>query len=141
MAYISLGYKCNHKCIICPNKNADATIETPQEQIFKMLDNLKNSGTDVVTISGGEPSLHKSFLETIHYATKLGIKTNVLSNGDSLNDMNFVSEIEKAVDKNLFSITTAFHSCIWQDRSRSESWTPEMKEKARQKSLERRAKS
>lgn len=27
----------------------------------------------------------------------------------------------------------------WQDRSRRESWTPEMKEKARQKDLERRS--
>ena len=28
---------------------------------------------------------------------------------------------------------------LWQDRSRRESWTPEMKEKARQKDLERRS--
>lgn len=112
MAYISLGYRCNHKCIICPNKKADISITTPKEQIFKMLDNLKNKETSVVTISGGEPTLHETFLETISYATKLGIKTNVLSNGDALNDMNLVSEIEKAVDKSLFSITTAFHSHI-----------------------------
>ena len=111
MAYISLGYKCNHKCIICPNKKADASVVTPKEQIFAMLDNLKNSGDYSVTISGGEPTLHESFLDVIHYATKIGIKTNVLSNGDALNDMNLVCEIEKAVDKSLFSITTAFHSC------------------------------
>lgn len=28
---------------------------------------------------------------------------------------------------------------VWQDRSRSESWTPEMKEQARQRNIERRA--
>ena len=28
---------------------------------------------------------------------------------------------------------------LWQDRSRRKSWTPEMKEKARQKDLERRS--
>ncbi len=112
MAYISLGYRCNHKCIICPNKKSDISIVTPKEQIFKMLDNLKNSGTYNVTISGGEPTLHETFLDAIHYATKLGIKTNVLSNGDALNDMGLVCEIEKAVDKSLFSITTAFHSHI-----------------------------
>lgn len=112
MAYISLGYRCNHKCIICPNKKADVSIATPKEEIFKMLDNLKSSGEHSVTISGGEPTLHETFLDAINYAAKLGIKTNVLSNGDALNDMSLVCEIEKAVDKNLFSITTAFHSHI-----------------------------
>ena len=110
MAYISLGYKCNHKCIICPNKKAGSSVVTSKEQIFKMLDNLKKSEESSVTISGGEPTLHDNFLDAIHYATTLGIKTNVLSNGDALNDLSLVHEIEKAVDKSLFSITTAFHS-------------------------------
>lgn len=110
MAYISLGYRCNHECIICPNKKTDIHGETPKEQIFKMLDNLKSGGGRSVTISGGEPTLHEAFLDTVRYAAKLGINTNVLSNGDALSDMNLVCEIEKSVDKNMFSITTAFHS-------------------------------
>ena len=110
MAYISLGYKCNHKCIICPNKKANISVVTPKDQIFKMLDNLKKQNEVSVTISGGEPTIHDTFIDTIQYATRLGIRTNVLSNGDTLSDMAFVEKIEKSVNKELFSITTAFHS-------------------------------
>lgn len=84
--HLYLTNRCNLSCPHCymfsgkPNKNELSTAE-----ILKLLTDYRDIANGAkVTISGGEPSLHRDFEKIIIEADKLGLKTTLLTNGSLL---------------------------------------------------------
>ena len=59
--------KCNLNCLHCFNAkdNARLNSEWEYEDILKLLDEARNIGVHAFTITGGEPLVHKNFLDII----------------------------------------------------------------------------
>lgn len=83
---IEVTSKCNLNCIYCYNKSSPCDLGL--QYIYNVLEIAKNIGVFVVTISGGEPYLHKHISEIIEKAYAL-FKNNmaIVSNGTLLNEM------------------------------------------------------
>jgi len=80
--YFELTRKCNLNCVYCYNKsNLAFSQELSKEEIFSLLDELKEAGTFEIRFTGGEPTTHKNFFEIIDYAKKLGFFISLGTNG------------------------------------------------------------
>lgn len=85
LALQNVTWKCNWKCMHCYfrrfGKSWDSG-DTPLEVLKKEIDNGRARGCDKVALCGkGEPTLHSQVDEIIKYATKLGMKSLIISNG------------------------------------------------------------
>ncbi|MBN2589439.1 MAG: radical SAM protein, partial [Sedimentisphaerales bacterium] len=74
---------CNLKCIHCYNdsgiKKADDELNTIEAKA--VLDDLKKFGVPSVLFSGGEPLMRPDLFELIEYATSLGLRVVISTNG------------------------------------------------------------
>lgn len=84
--HIHLTNKCNLSCPHCymyagvPNSN-----ELDTQEILSLIKDFRNiaKGTHL-TLSGGEPTLHKDFNEIVREAANLGLKVKLLTNGATM---------------------------------------------------------
>ncbi|MBU0517020.1 MAG: radical SAM protein, partial [Proteobacteria bacterium] len=81
---LSLTNRCNLQCVWC----SDADLrdrrhgEMDQETLFRLLIDLKTGGTRGITIEGGgEPTIHRHFLDVVDRARELGLHLGLISNG------------------------------------------------------------
>ena len=58
--------RCNLSCTYC-NEFDDFSKPVPTELMLRRVDKLKELGTSVITISGGEPLLHPDLDAIIHH--------------------------------------------------------------------------
>ena len=72
--------KCNYSCSYC-NVWKMHRKEMTTEQMFKIIDELKEIGTQRIGFTGGEPLLRKDIRQLIDHAHKLGIVTTLVTNG------------------------------------------------------------
>lgn len=75
--------RCNLKCRHC---YADATAAATTNELSyleakDMLEDLAQFGSPVVLFSGGEPFLRSDLTELVHYATRMGLRTVISTNG------------------------------------------------------------
>lgn len=80
--------KCNYNCLHCFNAadNAPLMAEWTLEEAEKLLDEARRCGINAFTITGGEPMLHKQFIEIIEGIHKRGMYVNELNtNGFFIN--------------------------------------------------------
>lgn len=90
---IEITSLCNFRCIHCyVNKGSDEA----QENNFIVLplfkdicDELRSCGCIWLLITGGEPLIHPNFLEMWEYASKLGLKLSLFTNGSLLTESHF----------------------------------------------------
>jgi len=75
--------KCNCRCKICDawKKSPDYKNDLSTEEIFLMLEDVKNTGISFYTAMGGEPLIRKDLPVVLQYAKKLGLITDVVTNG------------------------------------------------------------
>jgi len=75
--------RCNLKCIHCYSNSADH--DYPDELTTKegksLIDDLATFGSPVILFSGGEPLLRPDLLELAQYATDLGMRAVISTNG------------------------------------------------------------
>lgn len=59
--------KCNYNCLHCFNAkdNAPLNSEWNMEEMIKLLDDARDVGIHGFTITGGEPMVHKNFLDIL----------------------------------------------------------------------------
>lgn len=59
--------KCNYNCLHCFNAkdNAPLNSEWTLDEILKLLDDAQNCGIHGFTITGGEPMVHKNFIDIL----------------------------------------------------------------------------
>ncbi len=80
---IKLGFACNNRCHFCVQGDKRKKFgPKTSEQIIKSLEEGRLNGATSLVLTGGEPTVHKSLLETIRLARKLGYETiQIQSNG------------------------------------------------------------
>ncbi len=86
-AQMAITGRCNYNCLHCfsASKQERLQDEFSKEEIFGFLAQLDEAGVQALSITGGEPLLHKDFLEILQKCKGLGIKVaEVLTNGSLL---------------------------------------------------------
>ena len=90
---IELSTLCNLRCEHCYIPDYyDSGFST--EQIFNLLDQLREMGIQNVSFTGGEVLIRKDIFEIIEYARKLYMRVFLLSNGTLLTD-NIVARLQR----------------------------------------------
>lgn len=111
-AYFAISYICNQKCSFCPCTKEEKSFKYMDFQKLKdSVDKLKNElGISEVVLSGGEPTLHPSFLDIISYFNDLEIKITLLTNAERLYDKQFVEEISSRISETNLTVISTIHS-------------------------------
>ena len=76
-----VSYKCNFKCDYCYVKECKIGKEISTEEIKELMIKFKKMGTLVWTFIGGEPLLKQDIGKLISHAKKIGLKTQLSTNG------------------------------------------------------------
>jgi radical SAM protein with 4Fe4S-binding SPASM domain len=73
---------CNFRCPHCGTAAAEARPdELTTEEIKKQIDHLADLGTQVLSITGGEPVMRPDMFEVMQYAKDCGIQPGFVTNG------------------------------------------------------------
>jgi len=89
--------RCNLTCKHCYATSADKDFpgELSTEQVFDVMDDLKDYGVPVLILSGGEPLMRQDIFEISHRAKEMGFYVGLSSNGTLITEENI--EAIKAV--------------------------------------------
>ncbi len=79
-AMLEISDRCNEVCVHCYQVQGQKG-EMSTEQLKRLLDDLARMGVLLLTVSGGEPTLRKDFLEILEYAKDLGFIVRLFTNG------------------------------------------------------------
>lgn len=73
--------KCNYNCLHCFNAadNAPISTEWDFDRLCDLLDQAKDCGLNAFTITGGEPMVHKRFMDILHEIHKRDMYVNELN--------------------------------------------------------------
>lgn len=93
--FIELTYSCNLDCVHCFNpKNNNHQIGF--NEVKKIIDDAYEIGCFRLTLSGGEATLHKDFINIVRYARNKRMSVEFFSNGQLLYDNPYLlDEIKK----------------------------------------------
>jgi sulfatase maturation enzyme AslB (radical SAM superfamily) len=112
---IELSSRCNEHCVHCyiPHENKINDIEPAL--FYDILDQCRDMGVLGLTLSGGEPMLHKNFCEFLRKAKEYDFSINILSNLTLLND-EIIKEMKEnrlsSVQVSLYSMDPEIHDSI-----------------------------
>lgn len=105
VAAIELTYRCNHRCIFCSCPwESDALAkgqELTADEWARAFHGIWRRGTDVVSFSGGEPTLRPDLLQIIDAARSVGLRICLISNGRALDEKLLRSLAERDVNLSL----------------------------------------
>jgi len=83
---INISKKCNLRCKHClSNSGNNDQDELIKEDLFKLIDQMRNAGCFFLAIGGGEPLLRNDLFELIKYARKNFIAISIITNGLLIN--------------------------------------------------------
>lgn len=112
---IELTSRCNERCIHCyiPHENKLSDIDP--DLFYDVLDQCRDMGLLNITLSGGEPMLHKNFPEFLRKAKDYDFSLNILSNLTLLNN-DIIAEMKanrlSSVQVSLYSMKEEIHDTI-----------------------------
>jgi radical SAM protein with 4Fe4S-binding SPASM domain len=112
---IELSSRCNERCVHCyiPHENKTSDIEP--ELFYEVIKQCKEMGVLSITLSGGEPMLHKNFCDFLRKAKEYDFSINILSNLTLLND-EIIAEMKanrlSSVQVSLYSTKPEIHDSI-----------------------------
>lgn len=89
MVTIELTEDCNFKCVHCYNYDRSKYHEDnvlDLELLKKVLPELKEAGTLLVSFTGGEPLLYPQITEAITAAKRVGLEVGIKTNASLLNE-------------------------------------------------------
>jgi len=115
--HIEITSKCNERCVHCyiPHENKVSDIEP--NLFYDILEQCKTMKLLHLTLSGGEPMLHKSFCEFLRKCKEYNFSVNVLSNLTLLNN-EIIEEMKVnpllGVQVSLYSMNPDIHDEITQ---------------------------
>ena len=113
--HIEIADACNERCIHCyiPNERKNNVIDS--NLFYRIIEEGRKMNIIHVTLSGGEPLLHKDILGFLKKCRKLELSVNVLSNLTLLTD-DIISEMKKnpllSVQVSLYSMDATVHDSI-----------------------------
>ncbi|MHC1777918.1 MAG: radical SAM protein [Lentimicrobium sp.] len=112
LAYFSMSYECNEKCIFCPcSENARDIQPLSLDEMKRSVDIIVAKGPlDIAVISGGEPTLKKEFLDFAAYLAGKNIRIGLLSNSLKFASKRYLDQLLAITGPGMLEVTTAFHS-------------------------------
>jgi MoaA/NifB/PqqE/SkfB family radical SAM enzyme len=94
---IQLGHLCNNRCVFCSSGQLTAmkvARPVPLEPIITAIEEARAAGATHLTFLGGEPTIHKRFLEALAKAVKLGFEHIVIfTNGVMFPHPGFIDSV------------------------------------------------
>jgi len=94
---IQLGHLCNNRCVFCSSGQLTAmkiARPVPIEPIIEALEQARAAGATHLTFLGGEPTIHKRFLEALAKAVELGFEHIVIfTNGVMFPHPGFIDSV------------------------------------------------
>ena len=113
--HIEIANKCNERCVHCyiPHELKTETIDA--NLFYKILNEAKKLNVINVTLSGGEPLLHKDILGFLKKCKELDMSVNILTNLTLLTD-EIINEIKSnpliSVQTSIYSMDSNIHDSI-----------------------------
>lgn len=113
--HIELTSACNEQCVHCyiPHEGKHETIDP--SLFYRILEEGQEMNLIHVTLSGGEPMLHRDFLGFLSRCRELDLSVNVLSNLTLLTDA-MIAEMKRnpllSVQTSLYSMKPSVHDSI-----------------------------
>lgn len=113
--HIEIADACNERCIHCyiPNEHKNNVIDSAL--FYRIIEEGRKMNIIHVTLSGGEPLLHKDIIGFLKKCRKSDLSVNVLSNLTLLTD-DIIAEMKKnpllSVQASLYSMDPAVHDFI-----------------------------
>lgn len=117
-AYLAISYKCNQRCSFCPLTKEESRLPFVEfENIKRTIDGfVAEKHIDTIVLSGGEPSIHPSFIDILAYTTrKYALNTVILSNGERYYDDRFLEQVKSCADISKITAITTIHSHIQEE--------------------------
>lgn len=105
--------RCMNRCIFCSEAFKMDNSEVPLVKAKAVLKKERENGAEVVHLVGGEPTIHKKFLEIAAYAKKLGFTVFIITNGIKFADEEFAKRAASVIDEIMVSVhghTNGVHS-------------------------------
>lgn len=92
--------RCNLKCLHCYSISADHNFqgELTTDEVFQVMNDLKQFGVKVLILSGGEPLLRPDIFEISHHAKAMGFYVALSSNGTLIDERNIQSIADVGYD-------------------------------------------
>ncbi len=96
----NLVRRCNLTCKHCYSISADKDFpgELDTQQVFDVMDDLKQFHVPVLILSGGEPLLRPDIFDISHHAKSMGFYVGLSSNGTLIDDNNIKQIAEVGYD-------------------------------------------
>ena len=77
-----ITFRCNYKCKMCTQEGISQMKELNAKEWDKIFKDIeKNYPDSTLIILGGEPTLHKDFVEILERATCRNINKHIVTNG------------------------------------------------------------
>lgn len=112
--YIEVADACNERCIHCYiPEHRNNVIDS--DLFYRIIEEGRKMNIIHVTLSGGEPLIHKNIINFLEKCRKLDLSVNILSNLTLLNE-DIISEMKKnlllSVQASLYSMDATVHDSI-----------------------------
>jgi sulfatase maturation enzyme AslB (radical SAM superfamily) len=105
VATLRLGFRCNQDCSFCWQDREWP--EPPAEYYFRWLDEMAERGVTSLSISGGEPTIHKELAGVIAHAKARKMNVSIQSNAIRLRKRDYLA---KLVEAGLSGVFVSFHA-------------------------------
>lgn len=113
--HVEITNKCNERCVHCYLPHENRVNHMGTDLFYNILDQCKDMKLLHLTLTGGEPMLHKNFSDFLKKCKEYNLSVNVLSNLTLLND-EIVEEMKKnrllGVQVSLYSMDPRIHDAI-----------------------------
>ena len=110
--YISLTIRCPHRCLCCPCRREPGAQGTDLsvEDVLKTVDEGIGNGVSEMVLSGGEPTLHGSFLQIAGELAHRGLRIGLLTTAERFAVPGFLEDVLAVVPADRLRVLTALHS-------------------------------
>jgi len=104
---LHLTYTCPERCVFCSEEHRMQEFKrfpVTFARVATVLRNHASRGVKRVHLTGGEPTIHKRFVDVLALAKKLGMRTSVGTIGTMISRRDFAERAVPLLDEALFSL-------------------------------------